>query len=97
MRTMLFLALVSTSLLGACTTIHQVDAGPGPDEFYAVANRSFLAIPGPSYILHCREISDPLGKELVCDRVLLGSEAGQLAPADNPAGHQKFVRARKGQ
>ena len=92
-------ALLSLSVLAflpACTTLHQVSVGSNPGEFYAVAQRSiFFAVPMQSYILHCTEISDPLGKELVCERVLASPEAGQLAPGNNPGGRQKFVRTKK--
>ena len=85
-------------LSSGCTTLHQVSVGPNPDEFYAVAQRSVAYfLPGPSYILHCTEIKDPLGVELVCERVLSNTEAGMLAPAKNPVGREKFVRSKKAQ
>lgn len=77
-------------LLPACTTIHSVGGGARAGEFYAVAETK-----GESYVIRCQEIVDPLGTELVCTRVLVASEAGQLAPAENPSGRVKFTRVEK--
>ena len=82
-------------LLPACTTIHAAGGGAEPGEFYAVAQRDFLGITGPSYVLRCQEVSDPLGVILVCNRVLVGKEAGELAPGKSPSGRVRFVRSTK--
>jgi hypothetical protein len=94
---MLLLAFALTGALATsgCTTIHSVGGGSKDGEFYFAAQRTFLGIPGPTYVAYCKEIRDPLGVELYCQRVLVGAEAGQLAPGANPSGRQAFVRSKK--
>jgi hypothetical protein len=92
----LIIIAVATGLAGTgCTTIHSVGGGPKDGEFYFAAQRTFLGIPGPTYVARCEEIKDPLGVELHCHRVLVGAEAGQLAPGASPSGRQAFVRSKR--
>lgn len=84
MTRILFHTLLVTLLLasmGGCTTIHSVGGGSG--EFYVAAQKSFLVFPGQNYVLHCREVADADGitVKVECQRVLLGTEVGQLNPA----------------
>lgn len=90
-----FLFPVALLTAGGCASIHSVGGGAKDGEFYFAAQRSFLGIPGPTYVVRCDEIKDPLGVELHCQRVLVAAEAGQLAPGANPSGRQVFVRSKK--
>lgn len=91
MRRALLFAFAAMS--PACTTIHAAGGGAAPGEFYVAAQKSYLIFPGPSYILRCEEIRDPMGVELTCTRMLTGAEAGQVAPGT--ADTQTFVRKSK--
>ena len=73
------------------------DVSPLNDAEFLITARpvSIIGIPGQAYMLSCKDVKDPVGEQVTCQRILTGPEVLSLAPGESASGRGTLTVSEK--